>query len=222
MSRSVFCDEEIVAVYRGRRENDDIVGAKSFLDCYHDLAYHITQGKRIVLETENYYISISFDGVVKENKTVLITEYEKPGEWLDPFVHLDDGEPPWVDYEVTLFVGERLLSVENKEEGFELTFDDFVLKVIRHPLNDADFPSLQKDNHRSYNYVLGSERHLKRCDCGGKGVLLLDFVSDYVVRCEKCKRATWAQMTAQDAIEEWNGGHLNWESSNITIKKILS
>lgn len=216
---SLYCDEAIVAGYRGLREDADIVGADAYLDCYHALAYHVTQGVRIVLETENHYLSISMDGVAKEAKAVPITEYAKPGEWLDPFVQLDDGGPAWVDYEATLFVGERLRSVENTEEGFALTFDDFVLKVVPHPLKEDGFPTLKKTEHGSFNRVLGSERQLsKPCACGGQGELLLDFVFDYLVRCKACKRSTWAQMTAQDAIDEWNGGYLMCDLPDITIE----
>lgn len=220
MSKIIFCDEPIIAGYYGRREYENLDGEDSFFDCYHDLAYHVTHGYRMILETENFYISISADGVLKEKKMVSIDAYEKPDECIEPFIiSFDDGMLPWVEYESTLFVGERLLEVEKNDKGFALTFDDFVLKVIPHHLHDSDFPSHCNKNHWSYNHVLGSERHLKRiCDCGGEGELLLDFVSDYVVGCKKCKKSTWAQMIAQNAIDEWNSGNLNCDLSEITIE----
>ena len=44
----MFCDEPIIRVYLGQDEYDSIDGADAFLDCYHDLAYHVTEGYRIV------------------------------------------------------------------------------------------------------------------------------------------------------------------------------
>ena len=216
----MFCDEPIIAAYSGSREYDDISGANSFFDCYHDLAFHTTEGERIVLETKHYYISLGINGVTKHLKTSSIDEFAQEGEWLDPFIHtIEDGEPPWVDYESTLFVGERLHEVENKSDFYLLRFDDFNLKVVPHPLDEDDFPYLRNADHWSYNRVYGANRHLtKNCHCGGEGELLLDFVSDYVVRCKECKKSTWAQMNAKDAIEEWNDGHIQCDLSDITIE----
>lgn len=214
----MFCDEPIIAAYKGTREYDDMDDANSFLDCYHDLAYHITEGERIVLETEHFYISLDANGVSKYEKKYSIEEFEQPGEWLDSFIHhIDDGEPDWVDYEATLFIGERLLQVEKMETYYLLRFDDYELKLIPHE-HYNDVPELDSDNW-SYFHVYGAERHIKRkCDCGGEGELLLDFVSDYVVRCKNCYKSTWAQMNAQDAIEEWNDGYTPCDTGNITIK----
>ncbi|MBR5270327.1 MAG: hypothetical protein IKU21_07480 [Anaerotignum sp.] len=216
----MFCEEKIIAAYRGRREYDNIDGANDFFDCYHDLAYHVTEGYRIVLETENYYISLGISGAELCEKTGDIEEFEQAGEWLDSYIHIIDPEDvPWVDYEATLFVGERLLKVEEKDRFYLLHFDDFQLKLIPHALNEDDFPCLCNKDPWSYNYVLGVERLItEKCVCGGEGELLMDFVSDYLVRCKKCKKSTWAQMNVQDAIEEWNGGFLNCDTSDVTIE----
>ena len=215
----MFCDEPIIAGYYGSREYDDIDGDNAWFDFYHDLAYHVTEGHRIVLETEHYYISIGYNGVTKEQKHCSIKDFEQDGEWLDPFIHDLEDEPDWVDYESTFFVGERLQAVKKVDNHYLLTFDDFEYKVIPHELKDDNFPSLHRKNHWAYNYVLGAERHIKRkCECGGTGELLLDFVSDYVVRCKNCKKSTWAEMVAADAIAEWNEGHLECELPDITIE----
>ena len=55
-------------------EDDDVYNHGAFLDCYHDIAYHCTEGYRIVLETENYAISLSSKGVTKERKEELLAE----------------------------------------------------------------------------------------------------------------------------------------------------
>ena len=208
----MFCSEKILAVYKGCREYDDIHGSNSFFDCYHDLAYHVTEGERIVLETEHYYTSIGATGVVLNDKISDIAGYAQAGELLEPYVH-------WTDYESTLFVGERLCEVIKDEFGHTLKFDDFTLKVIPHDLAEDDVSSLSRKNRWAYNHVLGANRHLKRsCACGGEGELLIDFVSDYVVRCNMCKKSTCAQMVAQDAIEEWNAGNNHCDLSDITIE----
>jgi len=214
----LFCDEPIIAVYTGEREYHDLVGANAFFDCYHELAYHVTEGHRMVLETEHYYLSLGADGILKDKKTRAINDYAHEGEWLEPCIH-NDVEPPWIDYESTLLVGERLLQVTEKDGHSLLRFDDFELKVVPHRLGDRSFPSLRNKDHWSYHHVLGAERLITRkCACGGEGTLLLDFVADYVVRCKKCKKSTWAAMNAQVAIEEWNSGQVECDLSDIKIE----
>lgn len=215
----MFCNEPIIRAYEGFDEYKSIEGANSWFDVYYDLAYHLTEGYRIVLETEHYYISLDIHGVTLCEKTVPIEMFQHPGEWLEPYIHVDDGFTPWTSYESTLFVGERLHSVETMSDHFLLHFDDFMLKIIPHSLGDSDFPSLRNKDHWSYNYVLGAQRHLARkCACGGNGELLLDFVSDYVVRCNKCKMSTHAHMIAVEAIKEWNDGRNECDLSNIVIE----
>ena len=217
----MFCDEPIIAGYKGCREYEDIDGDNEWVDVFHDIAYHVTKGYRIVLETEHYYISLSHDGVTKTAKNCTIEEFEQDGEWLDSFVHdpEDDDDFPWIEYEYTLFVGERVLDVQNIDDYYLITFDDFELKLVPHKLQDDDFPSFGSANPWTFNHVLGAERHLTgKCNCGGEGELLLDFVSDYVVRCKKCKHSTYAQMIAEDAIKEWNAGHIQCDLSDIVIE----
>ena len=216
----MFCDEPIVACYKGCREYDDVDGANAWLDVYHNIAYHVTEGHRIVLETEHFYISLSHDGVTKTDKNCTIEEFEQDGEWLDSFVHVwDDDELPWIEYGYTLFAGERLIEVQSIDDCYLITFDDFVLKLVPHKLCEDQFPSLSEYDHMSYHHVLGAERHMRgKCNCGGEGELLLDFVCDYIVRCRKCKRSTYAQMIAIEAIEEWNAGHIQCDVSDIVIE----
>ena len=53
-----FCNEPIIACYRGCGECDDIGGCDEWFDVYYDIAYHVTAGYRIILETEHFYISL--------------------------------------------------------------------------------------------------------------------------------------------------------------------
>ena len=213
----MFCDEKILKVYMGVEEDDDVYNHNAFLDCYHDIAYHCTEGYRIVLETENYAISLSSKGVVKERKEELC---ENAGEWLQNGIEtIEEDEPPWVHFETTLFVGERLLSVIRQNNIYLVQFDDFNLKLIPH-LDGDSIEGLHNKNHWSCNYVLGCERHLKKkCPyCDGDGEILLDFVSDYVVRCKKCKHSTYAGMNLIDAITDWNNSAVQCDLSDITIE----
>lgn len=213
----MFCDEKILKVYMGVVEYDDVYSHNAFLDCYHDIAYHCTDGYRLVLETENFAISLCKNGVVKQDKNEL---FEQDGEWLQNGIEFfEDGEAPWVHFETTLFVGERLLSVTKESEIYLLKFDDFVLKIIPHENGDS-IDGLHNQEHWSYNNVLGCDRHLKRkCPyCNGDGEILLDFVSDYIVRCKECKKSTWAGMSLIDAITDWNNGKLNCMVDEITIE----
>ncbi len=212
----MYCDEMIEKVYLGVIADDDVYSHYAFLDCYRDIAYHCTEGYRIVLETENYAISLSTKGVIKERKEEL---REKDGEWLRNGIEImDDVEPPWVLFETTLFVGEKLLSVVKENGIYVLQFDDFLLKIVPH-LRGENINWLHYEDRRSYHYVLGCDRHLKRkCpDCGADGEILMDIVGDYIVRCKNCKRSTWAGMNTIDAIEDWNNGALNCTADDIII-----
>lgn len=213
----MLCNEKVLKVYMGNVEYDGVCSHNAFLDCYHDIVYHCTDGYRLVLETENYAISLCKNGVVKQSKNELI---ERENEWLQNGIeYFEDGEAPWVHFETTLFVGERLLSLTKDNDIYLLEFDDFILKIIPHEYGDS-IDGLHNQDHWSYNYVLGCNRHLtSKCPyCNGDGEILLDFVSDYIVRCKECKKSTWAEMNLIDAITDWNNGKLNCIADNIIIE----
>lgn len=212
----MFCDEKILKVYMGVVEDDDVYSHNAFLDCYYDMAYHCTEGYRIVLETENYAISLSVNGVTIERKEELC---ENTGEWLQSGVEFfEEDEAPWVRFETTLFVGERVLSVIQQDHIYLVRFDDFTLKLIPHARGESIY-GLHDQDPWSHHYVLGCDRHLTRkCPhCGGNGEILMDFVSEYIVRCKNCKKSTWAAMNLISAIEDWNNGELNCIVDNINI-----
>ena len=211
----MFCDEKIIAVYLGQNEYHDIDGADCWFDIYHEIAFHTTEGYRLLLETDSYMISLGADGVTVTNKDEF-----KPieHEWLEEYVHNLEDEVI-VNFETTLFVDQRISSV-NKTEGFYLIrFDDFSLKMYVYELGKMD-KSLRNSDHWSYNNVLGFDRFIKaKCPlCGGDGEILLDFVSDYVVRCKSCKKSTYAEMQLRHAIDHWNDGEVQCDLSDITIE----
>lgn len=211
----MFCDEIIEEVFECTAEYDDSV--EYHFDCYHDMALHVTQGYRIILKTKTYFICIGYDGVrIVPNTENVVSD----GEWFEPCIHILDEESgeTWIDYESTLFVGEKLLAVKEENGYYILTFTDFVLKVIPHDKPD-EIEGLCNKNYWSYNYVFGLDRLLTRkCDCGGTGEVLLDFVSDYVVRCNKCKKSTYAEMMVANAIEKWNSGETPCDALDIEIE----
>lgn len=218
----MFCNEPIVNVYTGQSDlfipetkEYDNIGA-SFLDCYHDIAYHVEPGQCLVLETKSYAIFIDSNGVHILNAPV---KPRSDKEWLEACVIKDPGWADWVHFKQTLFEGEFLLEVQKEDGIFIAKFTDFTLKIIPYKLGQMREGFFSKD-HWSYHYVLGCDRYIKaKCpDCGGDGEILLDFVSDYVVRCKNCKRSTWAGMCLIDAIEDWNEGNLNCDLSNINIE----
>ena len=211
----MFCDEKIIAVYLGQNEYHDIDGANCWFDIYHDIAFHTTEGYRLLLETDSYMISLGADGASVTNKDEF-----KPieHEWLEEYVHNLEDEVI-VNFETTLFVGQRISSVDKNDEFYLIQFDDFSLKMYVYELGKMD-KSLRNRDQWSYNNVLGFDRFIKaKCPlCGGEGEILLDFVSDYVVRCKSCKKSTYAEMQLRHAIDHWNDGEVQCDLSDITIE----
>ena len=211
----MFCDEKIIAVYLGQNEYHDIDGANCWFDIYHDIAFHTTEGYRLILETNSYMISLGADGVSVTNKDEF-----KPieHEWLEEYVH-NLKDKVIVNFETTLFVGQRISSVDKNDEFYLIQFDDFSLKMYVYELGKMD-KSLRNRDHWSYNNVLGFDRFIKaKCPlCGGEGEILLDFVTDYVVRCKSCKKSTYAEMQLGHAIDHWNDGEVQCDLSDIAIE----
>ena len=211
----MFCDEKIITVYLGQNEYHNIEGENCWFDIYHDIAFHTTEGYRLLLETDSYMISLGADGVSVTNKDEF-----KPieHEWLEEYVHKFEDEVI-VSFESTLFVGQRIVSVEKKNEFHLIKFDNFSLKLFIYELGRMD-KTFEQKNHWSYNNILGFDRFISsKCPiCGGDGEILLDFVCDYVVRCKSCKKSTFAEMQIRHAIENWNNGEVVCDLSDITIE----
>ena len=211
----MFCNEKIIAVYLGQNEFHNIDGANCWFDIYHDIAFHTTEGYRLLLETDCYMISLGADGISITNKNEF-----KPieHEWLEEYVHTFDDEII-VNFQTTLFVGQRILTIEKHESYYLVQFDDFSLKLHIYDLGKMDITYHNEDD-RSYNNVLGFDRFIKaKCPfCGGEGEIFLDFVCDYVVRCKSCKKSTCAEMQLRHAIDNWNNGEVYCDLSNIAIE----
>ena len=212
----LFCAEPVVAAYEGKAGETE-----GFFDRYHDLALHAAPGYRLLLETEKHVISLGASGVTLSEKTGTVEDHAEPGELVESFVHSlrEMGDALWEDYEATLFKGERLRSVEERDGSWLLRFDDFQLKLIPHPADGDGVPTLKSKYYMAYNHVYGCERLLERkCECGGTGELLLDPVFDYVVRCGGCGRSTLAALKPNVAIRSWNEGAAHARLPGIWIE----
>ena len=213
----MFCEDPIRSVYVKIPDMWDDNDAGGYLDCYDDLAYHISGKFAVIMLTDRECIRFDSNGVSKIAITEeILTNFR---EEYNPCIEEQAGKVPWVYYEHTLFRGERIQSVDVSEDKQEIrvSFDDFDFRFIVHE-NEAEYPTLVRDEGRYY-LTRGCERHLKRgCRaCGGAGELLSDYAADYLVRCRSCKRATRACFFAQYAIDEWNAGHLSWVVEDKTI-----
>ena len=52
--------------------------------------------------------------------------------------------------------------------------------------------------------IKAAENCLKRkCTCGGTAEVVLDFVSDFSVRCKKCHLSTYHTYVLQSVIDDW-------------------
>ena len=146
----VFCDEPIRVCYNGYRNHKGTVSTQTWLGPFQDVAYHVTEGYRIVLETEPFYISLSYHGVTKTEKKGWIVELEQSGEELVSFVSelADEGVDglSWKGFEFYLFFGQRALDVQRVDDGYVITFSDFKMKLVPHELPDDDLPRLEEWN----------------------------------------------------------------------------
>ena len=155
------------------------------------IEYRVTDGYWMVFQTENDFISIGADGV---------TRYETMPFMSPDYVISKVDSDSIESLETTLFVGERLIQVEKEEHRFVLRFDDFTMYLYPYTAdcfwyeqNATDLP------------IKGFERHITRkCECSGEPELMLDFVSDFYIRCGKCHKSTWAAYELRSVIDDWN------------------
>lgn len=200
----MFCDEEIINAYMGQPEYDaDDANEDYFFDYYFDMTLHLTRKFRIVLETENYYVSMEGQNIFLVEKKGPIDSIAYDYEYLESFRHEDDNDEEnsvFTEYEHTLFCGQKINSVRKNKESYTVEFSNFKLKVICY----SEGKNIPHFYPSPYTRLLGTEHLMKKCACGGTAILETDIVSDYGVRCEKCNMGTAASMWPCDAIEEWN------------------
>ena len=217
----MLCEEKIINVFLGMEEYPT-KGANCWFDCYDEIAFHTTEGFRIVLETENHMLSLLAGGVMIQNKMDFTLS---DNEYLEKTVDIFEWETEngiekdiFVDFKSTLFVGQRLLQFEEHDNYYVVYFDDFSLKLYQYELGKMELSFHGRDD-LSYSRVLGFDRLLKaKCPhCGGDGAVMLDHVYDFMVVCKSCKRSTMADMQIRYAIEDWNNGEVQCDLSDIIV-----
>ena len=144
----IFCDEPIRVGYNGYRNGKGTVSTQAWLGPFQDVTYHVTEGYRIVLETEHFFISLSHNGVTKTEKNGSIAKLEQTGERLVSFLRElgDEGVDglSWKGFEFHLFFGQKVLDVQRVDDGYVIAFTDFKMKLVPHELPDDDLPMLEK------------------------------------------------------------------------------
>ena len=214
----MFCEEPIKAIYASTwdgtyeeflesEEKPYADGDVCFFCYYPEPLCCIEPPSRLILETDSCYLQVDPSGVVTIKKAGPIATLERPNERLRSFSDEQSSEesgPFFDDYPCTLLVGERLQRVYREEYYLMLQFDDFILQVLRSPVeNYCSHQAAQRN--LLYYQIHGCERLLNhRCACGGEPEILKDYTGDYLIRCKACKQATSASMTVQEAIDNWN------------------
>ena len=205
----MFCENPIRLVYVKIPDLWDDSDAGGYLDCYNDLAYHMSGKFAVVMLTDHECIRFDRNGVCKTAITEEVLTQLR--EEYNPCIEKQVGKAPWIYYEHTLFCGEPIKSVDISEDKREIrvSFDDFDFRFVSHESED-EYPSRVRD-WGSYYLTRGCERHLKRScrACGGAWEILSDYAGDYLVRCRSCKKATRATFFVQQAIDEWHAGYLS-------------
>lgn len=164
--------------------------------------YKTNGGFWILFQTEHNYISLGKDGVqTYDNPPFSDEDYdicEVDGDYEDDYIE---------GMETTLFVGERLVEVIQEEKRFRLIFDDFEMFLVPEESDRFWYEENAEDVP-----ISAFNRHIKRkCACGGQGELMIDFVSDFYIRCNKCHKSTWATYEVKSVIDDWNEGETETE-----------
>lgn len=196
----MFCDEPILHVYqRMYYEDKKQPWHNAILRLTGSFEYHATEGYWLVFQTEHFVISLGHDGV----QVYTCMDDFCPEDELDPLSGLEG----WTTTEETVFVGERIHSVNREDHCRTVIFDHFSLKLYGY--NEDTGAAINRYNNSTHDHIplaVGSHLLNRRCTCGGEGEIFLDFVSDYLVRCKTCHASTWASMCLINAIEAWNSG----------------
>lgn len=201
--RDVFCEEPIKRVYRRWAwEREDEQWCDSFLQLEYSLEYHTTDGYWLVFETKNHVITVGADGVKLWDSLREAVPNQEELEDLSP-------TEEWEQVEHTLFVGEHICDVQKQEKCWDIRFDHFAMKLYTYDNTKQRGFNLGGCSHNGFAYrpmSAGNHMLTRRCSCGGEGELIIDHVDDFLARCRKCQKSTWAGMCLIDAIEDWNAG----------------
>lgn len=194
----MFCDEPILNVFKLElKETLQPKWCNSLLQITYKFEYHTTYGLWYLFETENFYITLGYDGVVK---------YEKPYEFSKEQYDIEiigDGETPC--YEDLIFTGQHICAVENRGYYTLISFDDFSWKLYVYDENDDKWFENRSYGHGDEIVPVGVHL-LKKCSCGGKPEIYFDHVDDFFVRCSSCHSSTYSNMWFKESMDAWNQG----------------
>ena len=191
-----FCDEPIKTVLSlSFKDSLQQKRHNSYLKIYYKLEYYMTEGCWILFETDNFYITLGYDGVLK---------YKKPYEFSIEKYEMNifgDGENP--SYEDSIFIGQHICAVEKEAYCTVIRFDDFCLKLYACEAKDERWFYMHPPGLGDLPVPVGVHL-LKKCHCGGNPEIYLDHVGDFFVRCRNCHSATLADFRFCGVVEEWN------------------
>lgn len=194
----MFCDEPILKVFDLELKETLQPGwCNSFLQIAHRFEYHTTYGRWYLFETENFYITVGYDGVVKYEKP-----YEFPEERYD-IERIGDGEASC--YEDMIFTGQHICAVEDQGYYTTIVFDDFSWKLYVYGETDDKWFENRSCHHGDEIIPVGAHL-LKKCPCGGTPELYFDQADDFFVRCGSCHAATYSNIRLKESADAWNRG----------------
>jgi len=195
----MFCNEPIKKVFQMNLwENAMPTWCNAYFQFCYKYEYHTTYGYWFLFETENFYITVGYDGVIK---------YQKPYEFPRDEYEISEyglGEKPC--YEDLIFVGQRICEATTQGNRTEIVFDDFSMRIYSYKENDEKW--FEDCAHGDGEHLMPVGTHLlKKCECGGSPEIYLDSHGDFIIRCANCHRATSASMWFKGVIDDWQSGN---------------
>lgn len=189
----MFCEEAINKVYEIERYESQYEHSKdAFLSLSPELEWHVTEGYWLGFETAHHFIIAGYDGV-----KILNSKSDLP---LDEYDVFSDGDIlGYETAETVMFKGERIQEVVEAKNKYIIHLDHFDMTIFVYP--EAFDYSYQQNIDIP---IKAAEHCIKRkCTCGGTAEVILDFVGDFGVRCNKCRLSTYHTFVLQDVIDDW-------------------
>lgn len=208
----MFCDEPVQAIWY--MENLKDYGADkqwAHYMCNFEIGLYLTDGYWLVLQTESHQITLGADGVHVYNcqDDLLGTERAEACNYTR-----GDFLP-----ETLALTGERIRNVEKAADGWVVTLEHLVI-----PIHKCEGDMREHDwlDYSEYVPYLGVSHKLKRCRCGGNPELMLDFVADYIIRCDRCRCSTYADYGLERVVKDWNRGKHPCKGIDTPMEHFLS
>ena len=189
----MFCEEMINKVYTIEKYESQYEHNKNaFLSFSPELEWHVTEGYWLGFETDNHFLLAGYDGV-----KILDSKEDLPADEYD--VYSDDDFFGYESTETTIFKGERILDVAEAKNKYIIHLDHFDMTIfVYHDYFDCSCGE-------NVNIQIKAAEHCvkRKCSCGGTAEVVLDFVSDFGVRCKKCHLSTYHTYVLQSVIDDW-------------------